>query len=383
MKPGHCPAPLGLYIHIPFCRAKCTYCDFNSYAGLDPLFEAYTAALVRELEQAGPARVQTLYLGGGTPTLLPPLLLERILDAARSTLPVDGQAEVSIEANPGTMDVGGLAKLRASGVNRLSLGIQSFDERELQLLGRIHTAAEAIEGFRAARRSGFGNISIDLIYGLPGQSPGTWQTTLERGLSLQPDHLSLYALTIEDGTPLARSIAGGSLPAPDPDLAAEMYELAADALLAAGWVHYEISNWARAPRYRCRHNLGYWHNEAYLGIGAGAHSWFKGRRWANVTAPREYTAQALRGERPVAMEETIDPPLEMGETMFMGLRLLDEGVAFERFRRRFGLDPRQQYADELAELSELGLIVIYDERVTLSRRGRLLGNQVFLHFLPE
>jgi oxygen-independent coproporphyrinogen-3 oxidase len=399
--------PSGLYIHIPFCSAKCTYCDFNSYSGLDPLFDAYVAALIREMELAlrqgsglaGPAQVQTIYLGGGTPTLLPPALLERVLDAARSALPVDGQAEVSIEANPGTVGMGtpalgrpvassawlteGLAKLRALGVNRLSLGIQSFDDRELHLLGRIHTAAEAIEGFRAARRAGFGNINIDLIYGLPGQSPGSWLATLERGLDLQPDHLSLYALTIENGTPLAESIARGALPAPDPDLAAEMYELAAGALSAAGWVHYEISNWARAPRFQCRHNLGYWRNEAYLGIGAGAHSWFKKRRWANVAAPQAYTAQVLRGERPVAMEEPIDLPLEMGETMFMGLRLLDEGVAFERFHRRFGLDPRQQFAGELAELSELGLIVIDDERVTLSRRGHLLGNQVFLHFLPE
>jgi len=374
---------IGLYIHVPFCRARCSYCDFNSYAGLEDLFDDYTAALVQEMQQAGPARVRTIYIGGGTPTVLPLLHLAQILDASRRAFAVDRDAEVSLEANPGAVDAAALAALRALGINRLSLGVQSLDDAGLRLLGRIHTAAEAIQACQAARQAGFANLNLDLIYGLPGQTSAAWQATLERALALQPDHLSLYALGVEEGTPLAAAIAQGDLPAPDPDLAAEMYEWAEDRLSVAGYLHYEISNWARGPGCRCRHNVTYWRNEPYLGVGAGAHSWLGGRRWANVAHPAEYRARLLGGGCPVAAEEEIDPALEVGETMMMGLRLLDEGVPFERFRERFGEDLRQRFAEELEELEELGLIILDGERVKLSRRGHLLGNQVFLRFLPE
>jgi oxygen-independent coproporphyrinogen-3 oxidase len=373
---------IGLYVHIPFCRNKCAYCDFNSYAGLEDLFDDYTAALAREMEQARPARVRTMYIGGGTPTVLPLLHLAQIVDAARRAFAVDRDAEISIEANPGTVDAGTLAGLRALGINRLSLGVQSLDDAELRLLGRIHTAAEAVEACQAARQAGFTNLNLDLIYGLPGQTSAAWQATLERALVLRPDHLSLYALGVEEGTPLAAAIAQGALPAPDPDLAAEMYEWAEDRLSAAGYLHYEISNWARGPAFRCRHNLTYWRNGPTLGIGAGAHSWLGGRRWANVAHPAEYTSWLLGGGCCVAAEEEIGPALEVGETMMMGLRLLDEGVPFARFRERFGEDLRQRFGGELAELAALGLIVTDDRRIRLSRHGRLLGNQVFLRFLP-
>jgi putative oxygen-independent coproporphyrinogen III oxidase len=373
---------IALYIHIPFCRAKCAYCDFNSYAGLEDLFGAYTAALAREIEQVGPAWVRTIFVGGGTPTVLPLPRLAQVLDASRRAFTVDPDLEISIEANPGTVDDRTLSGLRALGINRLSLGVQSLDDAELLLLGRIHTAAEAVEAFRAARQAGFENLNLDLIYGLPGQTMAAWQETLERALALEPDHLSLYALGVEEGTPLASAIAQGVLPDPDPDLAAEMYEWAEDNLAAAGCLHYEISNWAREPGFECRHNLTYWRNEPSRGIGAGAHSWVGGRRWANVAHPAEYTARLLGGGCPVEAEEEIGPALEMGETMMMGLRLLDEGVPFERFRARFGEDLRQRFTGELMELADLGLIAIDDQRIRLSRRGRLVGNQVFLRFLP-
>lgn len=373
---------LSLYIHIPFCRAKCTYCDFNSSVGQEWLVDDYVAALVRDLEQMGPALVRTIYLGGGTPTVLSLSQLAQVLSSVCSTCNVDTNAEVTIEANPGTVDAEMLAGLRAVGVTRLSLGAQSFGDSELKLLGRIHTAAEALGAFRAARQAGFDNVSMDLIYGLPSQSMASWQDTLRQALVLQPDHLSLYALTIEAGTPLAETITGGALSMPDPDLAAEMYELAEAALDVAGYEHYEISNWAKVPGLFCQHNLTYWRNEPYLGIGAGAHSWFGRRRWANVAAPAEYVARVLGGDCPVAMEESIDLGLEMGEMMMMGLRLLNEGVEFERFCKRFAIDLRQWFSDDLAALTELDLIVVDDERVRLSRRGRLLGNQVFLRFLP-
>jgi oxygen-independent coproporphyrinogen-3 oxidase len=220
------------------------------------------------------------------------------------------------------------------------------------------------------------------LYGLPRQSLASWQASLESGLRLQPDHLSLYALTVEEDTPLASTISQGALPAPDPDLAADMCESAQDLLQDAGYVHYEISNWARTPGVMCQHNLAYWRNEPYIGLGAGAHSWRRGRRWSNTALPAQFVAQVLDGETPIESEEEIDPALEMGETMMMGLRLLDEGVGLERFRERFGVALEQKYADELAELRQLGLIEVDGERVRLSERGRLLGNQVFLRFLP-
>jgi oxygen-independent coproporphyrinogen-3 oxidase len=373
---------VGLYIHIPFCQAKCTYCDFNSYAGLETLFDDYTTALVRQMDQAGPVRAKTIYIGGGTPTVLPLSHLAQIVGAVHKTFATDADAEVSIEANPGTLNAEKLAQLRHLGVNRLSLGVQSFGEQELRLLGRIHDRTQAVEAFRTARQLGFENINLDLLYGLPRQSLASWQASLESGLRLQPDHLSLYALTVEEDTPLASTISQGALPAPDPDLAADMYESAQDLLQDAGYVHYEISNWARTPGVMCQHNLAYWRNEPYIGLGAGAHSWRRGRRWSNTALPAQFVAQVLDGETPIESEEEIDPALEMGETMMMGLRLLDEGVGLERFRERFGVALEQKYADELAELRQLGLIEVDGERVRLSERGRLLGNQVFLRFLP-
>ena len=373
--------PASLYIHLPFCQAKCGYCDFNSYAGLESLYEDYGQALGRELEMAGPLRLRTAYVGGGTPTVLPPEILGRILEKVAPSL-VAG-AELTVEANPGTVDARKLVHLRAMGVTRLSLGIQSFSNQELRLLGRVHTSDEALESLRQARLAGFGNINLDLIYGLPGQSQDGWQSTLEQALAQRPEHLSLYALSVEAGTPLEASIALGMAPEPNPDLAAEMYEYAQSLLAMAGYQHYEISNWARGEDNYCQHNLVYWRNEPYLGIGAGAHSWAGGLRRANVAAPAEYVSRQLADRCPVGSEESIDPVLEMGETMMMGLRLVEEGVEYARFQDRFGADLRQLYWSELSELAGLGLVEIGDERVRLSGRGRLLGNQVFLHFLPE
>jgi oxygen-independent coproporphyrinogen-3 oxidase len=374
---------IALYVHIPFCLAKCAYCDFVSYDHLAGLYGEYTSALVTEMDLAEPGAIRSIYIGGGTPTVLPLLHFERIFEAIQRRFAPRTGIEITVEANPGTVSPAKLDRLRALGVTRLSLGVQSFVEKELRLLGRIHSAPHAIDAFQEGREAGFDNLSLDLIYGLPRQSLGSWRASLQQALALQPDHLSLYALTVEEGTPLAADIAQGRLPAPDPDLAADMYELAQETLSAAGFVHYEISNWARSPEFVSRHNLIYWQNEPYLGIGAGAHSWRHGRRWSNVTRPEEYIGRVRNGLAPTAAMETIGPELEMGETMMLGLRLLGEGVAFARFQARFGLDLRVQYAGALEELPELGLIEITDERVVLSKRGRLLGNQVFLRFLGD
>jgi len=379
---------VSLYIHIPFCRAKCAYCDFNSYPGLDHLFEKYVCALQTEMRWGSWRRslkVKTIYLGGGTPTVLLLTFLDEVLNACREHFIVAEETEITVEANPGTVDGSYLAGLLEMGVNRLSLGAQSFRDDELRLLGRIHTAAQAVESYRLARQAGFGNVNLDLIYGLPRQTLSSWQATLRQTIHLRPDHLSLYCLTVEDDTLLGERIARGELPVPDPDLAAEMYTLAEEALDRAGYVHYEISNWAQ-PGHECYHNLTYWRNRSYLGLGAGAHSYFDKKRWYNVLSPAEYNARLQADWQgpflPSVKEvEEIDETLEMAETMILGLRLVEEGVRLVDFRERFGRELMDVYGREIGEMRQAGLLEVDGERVRLTARGRLLGNEVFQRFL--
>lgn len=310
-----------------------------------------------------------------------PDLATLVRDARRVfSLPAD--AEVTVEANPGTVDEAYLCRLRRAGVNRLSLGVQSLDDRLLGLLGRIHTAQEAIAAVRDARAAGFQNLNLDLMLGLPRQTLADWQECVWGALVLMPEHLSLYVLAVEEDTPLAERIKGGALPAPDDDLAAEMYEWAEETLAGAGYVHYEISNWAR-PGLACRHNLIYWRNESYLGLGAAAHSWSCGKRRSNVCHPADYIEAVQDGRAPVAEAEIIDPSLEMAETMMMGLRLLQEGVSFDRFERRFGVEMLEVYGAEIAGAVGDGLLERTADRVRLTRRGALLGNRVFVRFVEE
>ena len=383
---------LGLYIHIPFCQAKCSYCDFISYAGLNSLFVPYVEAL--EVEMAWYARlaapeVDTLYIGGGTPTALCARLLERILKDARRHFRVSAQAEITVEANPGTVDSEKLQMLRTVGVTRLSLGVQSLHDEELALLGRIHTATEAVASYWQARAAGFANINLDLIYGLPEQRLADWQETLAQALALRPDHLACYALTLQEGTPLANRVAGRDLLPPDDDLAAEMYELAEERLGQSGYYHYEISNWARSPAHISRHNMGCWRYEPYLGLGVAAHSFLDPHRWWNVAHPEAYIArlaaapsQSSRWESPArAGGEVISQDLAMGDMVMLGLRLVEEGVPLGKFAQRFGQPLGSVYADEIQALAQMQLLEISSDRIRLTPRGRLLGNEVFQRFL--
>jgi len=375
----------GLYLHIPFCVRKCAYCDFASYAGLGSLYAPYLAALRQEMlarSCAGKATARTLYVGGGTPTALSAPDLAALVRDARHVFSLPAGAEVTVEANPGTVAEAYLCRLRQAGVNRLSLGVQTLDDRLLGLLGRIHTAQEAMAAVRDARAAGFQNLNLDLMLGLPQQTVAGWQECVWRALALMPEHLSLYALTVEEGTPLAKRIKGGALPAPDDDLAAEMYEWAEETLAGAGYVHYEISNWAR-PGLACWHNLIYWRNEPYVGLGAAAHSWSCGERRSNVCHPADYVEAVEDDRAPVAEVETIDLSLEMAETMMMGLRLLQEGVSFERFERRFGVSMMKVYGAEIAAAVGDGLLERTADRVRLTQRGALLGNRVFVRFVEE
>ena len=394
------PRDIGLYIHIPFCHTKCPYCDFNTYAGIEALMPGYIEALAREIRcwgaLLGAPQVNTIFFGGGTPSYVPRQAIADILDAVHDVFRVAPDAEVTIEANPGDLLDGDTASLHEAGVNRLSIGVQSLDDSLLETLGRRHTSQEAVTAYREVRRAGFGNVSLDLMYGLPYQSLAQWRDTLEQALELSPDHLSLYCLTLEGGTPMERQVSQGEMPEPDPDLAADMYALAEDMLAASGYRHYEISNWAR-PGMESRHNLTYWLNKPYLGVGPGAHSYLGEWRFQNINSPREYigrlrdaatqspqvetlSSDALLGIPCVGSTEAIDRRLEMAETMMMGMRLND-GISLEDFYDRFGENVTSVYGKQVEDLTSLGLIEQIDGALRLTSRGRPLGNEVFLRFV--
>src|SRR6185437_8895684 len=281
---------ISLYIHIPFCHKKCHYCDFNSYSGLLGWRGKYVRALIREIELAGvaarlsggsPRRCRTIFFGGGTPSLLKAAEIAEILAAAHEAFAVDADAEITLEANPGTLEYTHLGELRATGVNRLSVGAQGFDADLLRWMGRIHSPEEIVMAVQAARQAGFDNLNLDFIFALPDQTQKQWIDTLERAITLAPDHLSLYSLIVEPETPLFDWVEAGTVMPASDDSAADMYLFAQERMAQAGYEQYEISNWAR-PGHACQHNLTYWHNLPYIGVGAGAHSFFAGRRFADV-----------------------------------------------------------------------------------------------------
>ena len=284
---------IGLYLHIPFCQTKCPYCDFNTYQGIEEQMDGFTAALAGELALWGAALgrppAATLFFGGGTPSYLPDGAIGGLLAAVRRAFAVAADAEITVEANPGDLTAARCESLLRQGVNRLSIGVQSMDNALLQLLGRRHTAAQAAAALTEARRAGFGNINLDLMYGLPQQTLAQWRETLAAITALAPEHLSLYALTLEEGTPMHRWAAEGKIAPPDPDLAADMYQQARETLAAGGYRHYEISNWAQ-PQRECAHNLVYWRNGPYLGVGPGAHSHLGDYRFWTQRPPRAYAA---------------------------------------------------------------------------------------------
>lgn len=378
------PAALAIYVHIPFCRWRCSYCDFNIYAGMQRWFAPYIEALGKEIrrfgEQAGQPLARTIYIGGGTPSLLPLPLLTRLFEALHEAFRIPPEIEITMEANPSGLSVAYLEGVRRLGVNRISFGVQSAHPEELRLLRRDHTFEDACAHVAMARAAGFTNLNVDLIYGLPGQSLLRWQETLEAVLTLRPEHLSAYALIVEERTTLQRWIREARVPAPDPDLAAEMYEWAQDRLTEAGYRHYEISNWAR-PGYESRHNIVYWRYEPYIGFGAGAHSFIDGRRWVNALHPKDYIRRIEQGESPIAEEEILDTRTRMAEMIILGLRLVEEGIEDARFRARFGQGILEVYGSVVKELEELGLVRWDGARLRLTRRGLLLGNEVFWRFL--
>lgn len=383
-------AALGLYLHIPFCRHRCAYCDFNTYTTVGELMDDYVAAIRAEVRQVGALSERpaaSVYFGGGTPSLLPAESFSLFLNEIRDVFLLDDQAEITAEANPETLSPDYLAAMRDAGVNRLSLGAQSADATQLALLEREHDFATVVRAVEDGRSAGFNNMSLDLIYGLPGQSLRSWRRSLEAVLALKPEHLSLYCLTIEPGTPMNRWLASGRIEAPDPDLAADQFGLAVKILEDHGFDHYEISNWAR-PGLACQHNLIYWRNGNYLGLGAGAHGHAAGYRYSVVRQPRVYIRRIRDGEpgrfpwsAAVAEKRQLSRQDMMADTVITQLRLLEEGLNLDAFAAQFGIDLYAAFPGICELMIEWGLLRQSAGRLLLTERGQFLSNQVFYRFM--
>ena len=388
-----------MYIHVPFCVRRCLYCDFITYDGQQAWLPAYVEAAIKEVHWLGSSRgelnepAQTVYFGGGTPSLLSIEQIKGLLTAVERSFLLAENAEITLEANPGTLTLDYLRELRATGVNRLSLGVQSFCDAELAQLGRIHTREEALESILWAKRAGFENLSLDLIFGLPKQSLKAWEYNLQEAIKIHPEHLSLYNLIVEDGTPLAEQIAKREIPAPDDDVAADMYELTMDFLKSAGYEQYEISSWATSPEFESRHNKAYWQMTPYLGVGAAAAGFAENVRTLNTPSIPEYVQRistqrsALPYPRSAANREytEVDGFTQMQESMMLGLRLTREGVSNAAFRARYGQEISGAFPEEVHRLLAKGLVEWVDfldgPHVRLTRRGKMLGNQAFMEFV--
>ncbi len=383
---------LSVYLHVPFCATKCTYCAFNTYTHLDALIEPFVGALIREIEIVGAGApdqvVGTIFFGGGTPSLLTPQQFARILAALRGSFDVSADAEITLEANPNDLDLDYLTALRRVGLNRISIGMQTANVNELQLFRRRHDNDAVARAVSAARAGGFDNLNLDLIYGFPHQTLQTWETSLRQMLALKPEHVSLYALGLEEGTAMKAWVERGQLPAPDDDLAADMYELASDLLAAAGYAQYEISNWAR-PGFECRHNLQYWHNDDYVGVGPGAHGFAGGVRYSTILSPQRYIKALSQSSGTYSYPLTpatdqsavMDRAGQITDTLIMGLRLTQEGIPRGLFNQCFGVDLVDLHRPIIEKFVSYGLLAVDDERVKLTAEGRLLSNVVFREFV--
>ncbi len=388
-----------LYFHIPFCKQRCGYCDFNTFAGLSHLIPQYVEALCQEQEQVSKTSNQlvsigTIFFGGGTPSLLSVAELGKILDTARSWFELAADAEISLEANPGTVSEAYLHGIREIGINRVSFGMQSAHPDDLRLLNRFHCHEDVINAVKWSKRVGFERINLDLIFGIPNQTLSQWESSLTLALAENVDHFSLYSLSVEEGTPLQSWIKKGLVPAPDDDLAADMYELAIDKLAKSGYYQYEISNWAMVSEkdYRCQHNLQYWRFLPYLGFGAGAHGFKDGVRTENVSGVEEYIkrfqSQTERREFPASPACTERQVLslfdQMQEYMMVGLRMIEEGVSARDFLFHFGHPMNRIFSKQINRLKEQKLIEQHpqcEQRLRLTSKGCFFGNQVFSEFV--
>jgi oxygen-independent coproporphyrinogen III oxidase len=367
-----------LYVHIPFCRQKCLYCDFPSYSGLEDMMDEYIDALIKELKSIKYSKINTIFIGGGTPTYLSSCNLEKLLSCINS-LKWSQDIEFTVEGNPGTFTYEKLKLLHDAGVNRLSMGLQAWQNSILRTLGRIHDLNTFLNGFEEARHAGFNNINVDLMFGVPDQSIADWEETLTNVTKLSPEHISCYSLIIEEGTPFYKLYNCGKLSIPDEDTERNMYGRAVDFLTQSGYSQYEISNFSK-PFMECRHNIIYWELKPYIGCGAGAHSYYGGKRYQNTSLVEDYiTRMNTEGAASLNIHKnTRDDDIE--EFMFMGLRML-KGISISEFNKKFSMDIFDIYKNQLEKFLREGLLIRDDDRIFLSRRALDISNSIMCEFI--
>ena len=374
---------LGLYLHIPYCLHKCGYCDFNSHPENQVESVHYVEALLKEIKFYSTTlksyNVPTVFMGGGTPTILPPSQLKKILDTVRQGFNLTSDCEITIEANPATIKLETLQEIHAAGYNRISIGVQSFDEKELQLLERVHNEEEIHSTVHRARSANFENLSMDLMFALPDQSREKWQSHLKQATAKNPDHLSTYNLTIEPATAFFKLQEKGKLCLPHEDIQLEMYETTIQVLEDAGYSQYEISNFSK-PGMESQHNINYWNNGEYLGVGAGASSYLNGERSKNINLPSIYIREIETKASAIHTREHLEPLQAMGETLMLGLRLL-KGVSIDVFENRFQVSFQKVYGKVVESLLNQELITLNENRIALSRKGLFLADSVILKFM--
>jgi len=378
--------PVGVYIHIPFCRRRCNYCDFLSTGGATGVPNEYVDTLLSEWGlwaetlRRQDLGLQSIYVGGGTPSLLEPLQLRRLIDGVRAAVPAMPNYEITMESNPDSLDAARIRAYAGAGINRLSVGVQSFSDCSLERLGRLHDSAGAERALRQAREAGIRNLSLDLMYGLPGSLPGEEVASLRHAIEFSPEHISWYNLTLAAGTPLATSIAEGHEVMPDDDTVLATMREGWSLLSKSGFEHYEISNFAR-PGFVSQHNLGYWLFTDYVGLGLGASGFVSGRRWTNVSDMAMYLAAVLDGRLPVDSEERLKGRLREGEYAMLRMRLPEAGLDFATFSDLFQEDARVIFRDALARLMGDGLISVLEDRAVCTQKGLELNNLVAEAFI--
>lgn len=376
---------IALYIHIPFCQKKCYYCDFNSYSGRQHLIKDYVEALKKEIliykSVLNNYRISTIFFGGGTPSILEGDQIADIMDTIKKHYDVEDSAEISVEANPGTLNYNKLKRYYSSGINRLSMGLQACQNTLLKTLGRIHNFEDYLRNVEEARGIGFLNINTDLMFSLPGQSEDDLKKCLEKIVLLDIPHISAYSLIVEEGTPFNDWVKDKTIVLPDEETQLEMYHSTIEYLKEKGYEHYEISNFAR-PGFQCKHNMVYWHNKQYIGLGAGSHSYFNKERFSNVNDIEEYTHLVEDGKIPLENRIGLSIKDEISETMFLGLRLM-EGISVKKFIERFKVSPFQIYKKQIKKFSAQGLLEYDEASIKLTQKGIDISNVVFQELLPD
>ncbi|SCX94842.1 radical SAM family heme chaperone HemW [Alkaliphilus peptidifermentans] len=377
--------PIGLYIHIPFCERKCYYCDFNSYSGENTKIQAYLEALLKEIafykDELKGHNIKTIFIGGGTPSLMDGRQVDELMNNIYRNYSLDNRAEITIESNPGTLNIDKLQEYRKAGVNRLSVGLQACQDHLLKKLGRIHNYKEFINNIEIAKKVGFSNINVDLMFGLPGQTLDEWKLSLDEIVNLDIPHISAYSLIWEEGTPFYKAYQEQQLMPLEEELELKMFHFTMEYLKENKYHHYEISNYAKR-NFECQHNHIYWKNQFYLGLGAGGHSYLQNRRFYNEGSIDGYLRMIKEGRAPVEENIKLTRKDEISETMFLGLRLM-EGISIETFSNRFGESPFSIYGDKLEKLKRQELITYNQEKIQLTPKGIDLANLVFTEMLLD